>query len=247
MKNNKESKIKQVHGRSLEQKHLDSIDKVVNIGGLSLIPVLLLLLIVFPMDWIQAIAFEMDSDTVGLLITAIFLIIIFIIIAFFLIIEKNSRNSEKRTNNKLPLSTKYDRKKDKNRKSGEIQSLKKMPFVGRILWITSFLIGFLAIVLYPINSTDVFKFLTLAALLSWVIWNIYSTSYYKPLHTKRIVKWKPAIGYFFITEVPVMMSLGSVIIGTIIRDSSNLLNVVISLSIALAISGLTVVFERGRA
>ena len=115
-------------------------------------------------------------------------------------------------------------------------------------WIFTVLFGGISIISYPFLSDSIgYKMITLISLFSWILWNLVNIGYVKPLNKEPIKEYKKAISYFFQTEFPTMLSLGSIIISVFIYgdEVANWVLYTFTLLIALMLVSLTVIFERG--
>ncbi|MCC0760833.1 MAG: hypothetical protein AB2388_19815 [Bacillus anthracis] len=116
------------------------------------------------------------------------------------------------------------------------------------VWIVTVILGSLSIVSYPILGEKIeYKIITMLSLFSWVLWNLINIGYVKPGYKEPIKKYRDAFLYLLKTEIPTMLSLGSIIISIFIYGSevSYVILYVLTLLIALMIVFLTVIFERG--
>lgn len=207
-------------------------DKVPIIGAICLIVTIVLGV---ALSIIHAIGLNIDNDI--WIISLILLVAILILSGFILPIVFN-QESKKYGQIKGILPTKT--------LSTALPPVTNIQF--RVIWGTSVIIGSLSIILYPFYSAEAFyKLLTLSSLMIWVGWNLINIGFYKPYFIKPIEKYSDAFKYFFISELPTILSLGSVVIGTFVYDDETpiLTLYLLAFMIALIISGLTVIFERG--
>lgn len=143
----------------------------------------------------------------------------------------------------IPAILKYRKKADKDNED-VLVNLKMIYFS----WIFTVLFGGGAIIIYPFWGDQIFyKMVTLIALFSWVLWNLVNIGYIKPLNSEPIKEFGKATKYLFFTEIPTMLSLGSIIISIFVYGDEVTFWVlyIFTLLIALMIVSLTVIFERG--
>lgn len=116
------------------------------------------------------------------------------------------------------------------------------------VWIVTFILGSLSIISYPIIGSSVwYNMITMLSLFSWVLWNLINVGYVKPKYKEPIFEYREAFLYLFKTEIPTMLSLGSIIISIFVygNEISYVILYIFTLLIALMIVSLTVIFERG--
>ena len=223
--NKKEKEINARHN-----KFVKNGDKVPIIAGL-------LFIVSVVASVIAGLVINFNSKRIGLVLIILAIISVIFICVFIKVINK-----------KKPEGYGMVLPKVKTKSQGLVPEVLMSTKTIKNVWIVTFILGIGAIILYPFIGDSVwYKIITMLSLFSWVLWNLINIGYVKPKYKEPILKYREGFLYLLKTEIPTMLSLGSIIISTFIygNEISYVILYIFTFLIALIIVSLTVIFERG--